>query len=879
MVQIFNARQTGGIKPVFSWKLRGDENQRIYRIQVSGEKGNTVWDSGNVESDERHNIPCPIQLEKEQKYNWSIYVMGEKSGEDTAEGDAFLTEISKWEAKWMEPDRIRKPIIDSTQPVQPKGRCERPQDGLEKLDEAVYMRKTFLLQECPKSALLYAASHGIYSIWVNGHQVSDLFAPGNTSYKKHIDYQIYDVAKYLQHGKNVICVVLADGWYTGKIGAVGIGQQFGSENAILFQLSVIGQNGTKETIMSDEDMKWSDGAIRYADLYVGEYYDANYEKEGWLETDYDDHSWRPVRVNPDGYEQLVRQSIPAIRETRMIRPTVLQTPKGELLLDAGENIVGYTSFELTLNKGDIISLEHSETIDKDGNYIQNIIGQNKNQTDYYVAKDAGNHCFKPQFSFHGFRYVRVKGTTDTDPSHYQIHVIETPLRDTGTFRCSDERLNKLQENILRSQKGNLISIPTDCPQRERTGWTGDMQVYARTGCYEQDIEMFLRHWLRDMEHEQLPDGQIPHIVPYMPSHDIMKPPGLEGVSAAGWSDAAVIVPWRLYEAYGDKQILRECFPMMKRYMDATKRMAAERPEGYDEMSPDRQKWQKYLWNTGFQYGDWLMPSIQMSGRSIFEVVTETGYIIASVYYALTTDIMRQVCMALGETKLEKEYEDLNTKIREAFAKEYINEDGTMKKDYQGVYVTALAAGCVPEEKKKAALDRLETLIQENDNRLDTGFLSVPYLLPVLHKNGRKELANTLLFQDKCPSWLYEVKMGATTMWEYWNGYAEDGTPSDCSMNHFAFGCVGEYLYRTILGITPLTPGYQEVLIQPDTTCGLNFVEGSFETIWGTIEVSWKLDGKKVKLNLTVPPDVTAKVVLNDYIKTVGCGTYHIETCQ
>lgn len=856
-----------------SWKLKGTSGQADYRIFVKNSWGKLIWDSGLRKDCRRHNILCEAELKKESRYEFTVICHDTNGEEAEATGGAFYTEIEKFKALWAEPDRVRKPITDSKNPHEKITET----DPLERLDPAVYFRKKFTLHEIPPQALLYATAHGIYRLWVNGTEVSDLFAPGFTSYNKRLEYQCYEVAEYLHEGENILAVVAADGWYTGKIGAVGYGQQFGSESAILFQLEGKDREKTLFTICSDNEVRWTEGAFRYADLFVGTYYDAEKEPAGFQYPQFEDKEWKPVKCQDYGYKNLCFQTIPPVQETRIITPGVFYSPKGELILDAGENIVGYVSFELQMKKGEVISLEHSETLDKAGNFLQNIIGHNKNQKDFYKAKEDGVQNFKPSFTQHGFRYVRLEGTSDANPEHYHIHVTETPMKTTGTFSCSDERLNKLQENILRSQKGNMICIPTDCPQREKTGWTGDAQVYAATACYEQDVEQFLRHWLEDMRLEQLEDGQIPHIIPYIPSHDYMKPEGIEGVSAAGWSDAAVILPWRLYEAYGDKEILKGNFEMILKYMESVENLASEIPSDKADAEPEVKERQKYLWNTGFQYGDWLMPSIQMSGRSIFEVVQETGHIVASLMYAITTEIMENICHVLEKKDLEEKYRNLHRKIGVAFREEYMQEDHTIIKNYQGVYVLALQANILSEAEKQTAIRQLVNLIRENDTRLDTGFLSVNYLLPVLASNGEQALANELLFQDKCPSWLYEVKMGATTMWEYWNGYAKDGTPDECSMNHFAFGCVGEYLYRSILGISSREPGFQKIRIAPDFFCGLTHVEGSYDSVWGEIRVAWKKEHNFIQMDVVLPPDVEAEIVVLDKKYQYKCGSYSIKT--
>ncbi|MFC5631649.1 MULTISPECIES: family 78 glycoside hydrolase catalytic domain [Streptococcus] len=851
MTRIYHLEVVPETNARFSWKLEGLLDQVAYQIKVTDYKGELIWNSGRVSSEKRHGILAPA-FPKEKQLNWTVEVELEDGSFIEAQGDPFFTRIEKWTAKWVEPTRTRKPLIDKKLAWEVR---KFEQEPLERLDAPIYLRQEFELEDIPEEALLYMTARGIYVAYVNGEKVSDLFAPGYTAYQKHIDYQVVDVVPYLKKGKNILGFLLADGWYTGKIEYIGVGQQYGTENSLIAELKWYQDSVLVGSVITDENVRWTDqGPVRFADLYVGEHYSQAHELPGWLDETYEDGDWQEVSIKEYGYTELTLQTTPPISISRTIRPQIIRTPKGELILDAGEIIVGYTSFNnLSLAKNTTVSFEHSETLDKEGNFLQNILGQNKEQKDYYVAGKDGLHSWTPATTFHGFRYVKVEGTLDCDPEHYQIHVIVTPLRTAGTLVTSDERLNKLQENIVRSQEGNMISIPTDCPQRERTGWTGDMQVYAPTACYEKDVEQFLRHWLDDMRHEQYDDGQIPQVIPCPPSHDYMKPEGEEAVNTAGWSDASIIVPWRLYEFYGDKQILEDNYEMISRYMISIENRMSLLPKDYGEMTPERQAYQKYLWNTDFQFGDWLMPSAGMDSAKY------TGNEVATLMTVLTTELMVKISTLLGHVEKAMHYAELNQNIKSAYVKEYMTEDGRMTSDYQGVYVLALATNTVPDHLKVASLNRLKELIHENDDRLDTGFLSVAYLLPLLHELGEKELANKLLFRDQSPSWLYEVKMGATTMWEAWNCYAEDGTPSADSMNHFAFGCVGEYLFRTILGIDKQEAGFQKVLIKPDLYSGLHYAKGLYDSIWGPISVDWKITGRKAELALVLPPNVTATV--------------------
>lgn len=859
MTRLYSLAVINDVEPKYSWKLAGKYNQTGYEIIVNDELGNVVWDSGKVDSEERHKIVGP-KLPAEANISWKVRVFLEDGSQVEATGPSFITRITNWDAKWIEPNRTRKPLIDKKKAWEVRKFEQAP---IERLDSAIYIRKEFEVDKLPAKALLYTSARGVYTAYLNGQRISSLFAPGYTSYNERIDYQVVDVKKLLRQGKNTLAFILTDGWYTGKIEYIGVGQQYGTENSLISELKLYNDDKVSQVISSSKEFKWTDkGALRYSDLYVGEYYRQADELLGWMDSGYDDSDWQSISEKDYAKDVLQLQVIPEITAVRKIRPIIRRTPKGELVLDAGETIVGYTAFNnINLAKGNIVSLEHSETLDKDGNFLQNILGQNKEQKDYYEASENGLHSFSPVGTFHGFRYVKVEGTLDCDPSHYEIYVIATPMNQAGNLDMSDERLNRLQANIIRSQEGNMISIPTDCPQRERTGWTGDMQVYAPTACYEKDVEVFLEDWLDDMQREQYADGQIPQVVPCPPSHDYMKPEGEDAVDTAGWSDAAVIVPWRLYEFYGDKALLNKYYPMMKRYMDSIKVRMAKLPTNFDELSVEEQKYQPYLWNTDFQYGDWLMPSHGQESSKV------TGNEVATLMVVLTTDLMSKITRVLGMEDESRAYQEWNQKIKEAYQYAYMTANGLMTSDYQGIYVLGLVTETVPEKWRAANIKRLKELIEANDNKLDTGFLSVAYLLPVLNSNGEQELANKLLFQDQSPSWLYEVKMGATTMWEAWNCYAEDGTPSRDSMNHFAFGCIGEYLFRTVLGIDKLVPGFKEVLIKPDFSVGLQRVTGSYDSIWGKIEVAWKIIGKQAKLRVILPPNVKARVEIGNKLIT------------
>ncbi|MBQ1490683.1 MAG: hypothetical protein IIZ39_01880, partial [Blautia sp.] len=451
------------------------------------------------------------------------------------------------------------------------------------------------------------------------------------------------------------------------------------------------------------------------------------------------------------------------------------------------------------------------------------------------------------------------------------------MEDLGSFTTSDERLNQLQQNIYWSQVSNTISIPTDCPQREKAGWTGDIMAFAPTLCFNRHANAFLSAWMENVRAEQMENGAVPMIVPYLKAYATFLRDNLGTDTSCGWGDASIIVPLRVYEAYGDKRILEENYPCMKRWMAYIEERANNHhPEGYETWDQERKERSRYLWNTDFHFGDWLIPSMVL-GNPDAMAMNNTAYatmgIVAPAYYAFSAKNMANIATILGKEEDAKAYQELYEKIREAFILEYVHEDGTLDADFQGIYVIALQMGLVPEDKKQRMGDHLVDLIEKNGNRLDTGFLSVLFLMDVLCDIGRSDVAYRLLYQTKCPSWLYEVEAGATTLWESWGAISEDGTVSTYSYNHYAFGCVGEWMYRRIGGLTATSPAYRSFRVSPDFTCGLTHAEVKEETPYGLAFVSWRRAGDTAMVSVHVPVGTKAEILLPGITKEVGSGDY------
>ncbi len=869
--------------PVFSWRLRSDRNgdrQAAYQILVTDQQGKIVWDSGicpeGMVSSAVYQGP---QLETHTPYCWQVKSISALQGETLSEPQLFTigNAENSWSASWIEADQVRKPLQDCTEMWEIfAGIVTSSEHPEESLNPAVCMRREIEIGKAVKKAYAYGTARGIYSLSVDGHCVSEPLAPGFTVYSQYLEIQQYDVTGYLSEGRHALAIELADGWYTGKIGLPGVGNQFGETNACFLQLEVFYEDGSNETIGTDGQFRWHESAYEYADLIVGSRYRQGFLDEAWKLPDYDDSAWKPVLVKDYPKNIFHGREAEPVRVIRTKKPKdIIITPKGELVVDAGENIVGVLSVRFQAERSTVLKMTHSEVLDKEGNFLMNILGQNKNQMDVFAADREGEVCWQPEYTFHGFRYVKIEGVKREQLLDIDICVIATDLEQTGSFVCSDDRLNRLQENIFRSQQGNMLSIPTDCPQRERAGWTGDMQVYTPTACFNMDMLSFLRKWLANMRLEQLADGQIPNVIPAMPSDKLVRNSDSEHICSAAWGDACVIIPYMLYRKYGDRTILEDNFGMILKWMQYVEKQAATsfvKPE--EEYTNQELQYQKYLWNTEFHFGDWLYPSASLNGMQdpIQTAITTKEYV-APAMFAYTSSLMSEICAVLEDEENAAYYKDLNRHIREAYAAVYIDDEGKLPLEIQGLYVLALAMDLYPEGKKEKGLKRLEELIHANGDCLDTGFSSIGFLLDTLWDNGYHELAWKLVFQEKSPSWLYEVLQGATTIWESWNAILPDGTRTNASYNHFAFGCVGDFLYRKILGLRETEPGYRRVEIRPDLTCGLSYAKGSYECPYGEIRIAWEKTEEDPQIEISLPPGVTGELVLESGRIPLDSGTY------
>jgi len=819
-------------QPRFSWQLISDQknvSQTAYEIIVSSGKG-TMWKSGKVTSDQSVHVPyAGTALQSGKKYTWEVRVWDNNSkpsswSEPAFFQTAFLNPSDPiaigWKAKWIEAGFAEKDSMN------------RP---------AQYFRKQFSTNKKVSSATAYITAHGMYEAQINGKRVGDQYlTPGWTSYNKRLQYQVYDVTNLLTNGNNAIGVAIGTGWYRGFLAWAGNKNIYGKKAGVLFQLDITYSDGSTVSIISDETWKSSTGSIRYSEIYHGETIDAREEKTGWSTAGYNDAGWSGVTVQNYPNEILLATYNEPVKKHETFKPLkIFTTPKGEKVIDFGQNLVGWVIVKAKGNAGDKITIRHAEVLDKAGNfYTDNLRVANATAT--YFLSGKGDEIFEPHFTFYGFRYIKIEGVNEIKPENFTAVALYSDMKLTGAFTSSNPLINQLQHNIQWGQRGNFLDVPTDCPQRdERLGWTGDAQAFSRTAAFNFGVNNFFAKWLRDVEADQYANGSVPFVIP-----NVLGP---NAGGSTGWADAATIIPWNMYLAYGDKRILETQFNSMKAWV------------GYMEKAS-----KDYLWNTGFHFGDWLFfrPFDDNDGRS---AVTDK-YMIAQCFFANSVQIMINTAKVLGKNDDAARYTELLKNVKAAFVKEYLTPNGRLISGTQTAYVLALNFDMLPENLRQQAVEKLVANIKSYNNHLTTGFLGTPYLCHVLSRFGQTDLAFTLLMQESYPSWLYPVKMGATTIWERWNGIRPDSTFEPASMNsfnHYAYGAIGDWMYRVVAGLDTYddAPGYKHIKIKPHIGGGLTNASASLQTYYGKVSSGWKVDGNKIILDIEIPANTKATLLI------------------
>ncbi len=813
--------------PRFSWQLISDKRnviQNAFEIKVISGK-TTVWNSNKQLSDQSvHILYTGSPLETGKKYNWQVRVWDNEGKvslwSDVATFQMGLLNSSSWMAKWIEAGFTEDSV-------------NRP---------AQYFRKQFSLPKKIASATAYITAHGMYEALINGKRVGDAYlSPGWTSYNKRLQYQVYDVTALLNNGNNAVGVTLGNGWYRGFLAWGDNKNIYGKKLGFLFQLNISYSDGSIATFISDESWKSSTGAIRFSEIYHGETIDAREEKSGWSMPDYNDAGWNTVKIASYSNENLLATYNEPVKKQETFKPVkIFKTPAGEQVIDFGQNLVGWVMMTAKGNAGDKVIIRHAEVLDKKGNfYIENLRAAKATAT--YILKGNEEENFEPHFTFFGFRYIKVEGYPgDLKPENFTAVALYSNMKPTGTFTSSSALINQLQHNIQWGQKGNFLDVPTDCPQRdERLGWTGDAQAFSRTAAFNFGVNNFFAKWLRDVEADQFATGSIPHVIP-----NVL---GTNAGGSAGWADAATIIPWNMWLAYGDKKILEDQFSSMKAWL------------GYMEKSS-----KDYLWNTGSHFGDWLFfrPFDDNDGRS---AVTDK-YMIAQCFFAHSTQLVINAAHVLNKKEEEEKYSLLLKKVKEAFIKEYVTANGRLVSGTQTAYVLALNFDMLPEALRKQAAENLVNNIKNYRTHLTTGFLGTPYLCHVLTRFGYTDLAYELLLQETYPSWLYPVKMGATTIWERWNGIRPDSTFEPASMNsfnHYAYGAIGDWMYRVVAGLDTDEdgPGYKKIIIKPHIGKGLTKASAILQTYYGVLSSSWTTENGNITLDVEIPANTTATVYI------------------
>src|SRR5690606_614689 len=617
---------------------------------------------------------------------------------------------------------------------------------------------------------------------------------------------------------------------------------YGDRVALIAQLKIEYTDGRTEVVVTDPSWKASTGPILMSELYAGERYDARLEQVGWSTATFDDSSWTRVTVLQHPKDILVAPAGPPVRRIEEIRPaSIFQTPAGETVVDFGQNMVGWVRLKVRGPAGSTVTLRHAEVLDKAGNvYTANL--RHADQRIEYTLSGKGEEVYEPHFTFQGFRYVAVEGYPgELTPDAFTGVVLHSDMRPTGTWTSSNPLLNQLQHNIVWGQKGNFVDVPTDCPQRdERLGWTGDAQVFARTAAFNFDVAGFFTKWLRDLSADQKDSGAVPHVVPDVLSRNTFTD------GSSGWADAATIVPWTMYLVYGDRRILEEQYPSMRAWVEYIR-----------ARSPND------LWTVGWHSGDWLAYSTTSSD---YPGATTGKDLIATAFYAHSTNLLARTAAILGKTEDAETYAALFERIKVAFNHEFVTPAGRVGEATQTAYALALRFNLLAEEHRADAARRLAADVKKFGNHLTTGFLGTPYLCHVLAENGYLDTAYALLLQETYPSWLYPVKQGATTIWERWDGIKPDGSFQDDGMNsfnHYAYGAIGDWMYSVVAGIDldPAEPGYRHVLIRPQPGGGLTSVRANLDTGYGEVASGWTREGERFELTVTVPPNTRATVRL------------------
>ena len=840
----------GNSTPRFYWHCEGGMKQTAYQIVVKV-KGQTLWNSGKVESSSMTHIPYGGRLLKSrERVQWSVKLWDEGGNGGEIVSSWFemgLLEKSDWSAKWITGD------------YKPDPKRRYPVDNF---------RKTFMLDQKIKSARLYASARGIYDVTINGQRIEDfILAPGMTDYRKHIQYQTYDVTNLLDWN-NTLDLRLADGWYRGSSAAYGVVNVYGTQTSVIAQLEITYADGSVQAICTDESWNWSnDGPIRFADLKDGEIYNANMTP-GFA-------GKAKVVVEPKA--PLVASDNVPVREKERFGAKQLKNN----VLDFGQNIAGYLEFTVKGKPGQVIKLVCGEVLDEDGNVdlsgiqetrpkggwnqlslikklLTNQISGENDPTPWQqitITCSGGEDHYKTSFAIFGFRYVQIVTKTEIDPAAFTAIAVYSDMEQTGDFNCSNELVNKLLQNTRWSMKGNFLDLPTDCPTRERLGWTGDAQIFFDTGAYLMDTSPFFRKWMVDMADAQNKNGLLPAVLPYQGVDMMYNATG----SSAGWADAVYMIPYRYYLRFGDKAVLEKTWPMVEKYANYLMKNLGMRDKKEAKTNP----YNAYTYEKGVHLGEWLEPE-EFRDKVYGTQAKHPEECTAYLHYSMVT--IGKIAELLGKTDMAKRCDEIAKGAKEAYNALFV-KTGTLDTDRQAKLVRPLALGLLDGEDKKYAQQRLVQAVSDYRYCVGTGFLSTPFILPVLSEAGETETAYKMLENTEKPGWLGEVLDGATTIWENWEG--------NLSQNHYSPGAVCQWLFESVAGIRVV--GENRFSIKPVPGGTLTHAEASYQSPYGLVESRWERSENGTKYVITIPANCTAEVILpSGERRIVSAGRYEME---
>ena len=811
-------------KPMLTWNVVDGVMQTAYQI-VAVCDGMEVWNTGKVFGSIMQTV-YEGPAEGRQQVEWKVCIWDENDVAGEWSEPAFFEYafLSKqdWKAKWINPE------IEAF----------KPEDN----QPASVLVRSFALEKSG-DARAYVSAHGMYALYINGTRVKDnILTPGTSEYWFRMPYQTFDVSDYLKIGENKIEVTLGDGWYRGCNGNTGTRNVFGTDIALLLQLEV-----DKEVVLiTDESwMAAQDGPIRFNDIQLGEKVDAR------KTATYFHH----VKVEDFGYDNLMCMNTLPIREKEAFSAQLIRTPNGEQVLNFCQNMAGYVSFRLNAKAGQKLILTHGEYLDSEGNFTdQNLdtVGRKKplHQVVEYTCKEGWNE-YVPTMSIFGFQYVKVETDIAITGEEFTAHAVYSDMEQQAEFECDNPLVTQFFKNVIWSQKSNFVDIPTDCPQRERSGWTGDAGVFVGTGLKLMDSYPVFARWLGECRVNQYPDGKIPGINPRRQPEPSILDKLYDGSCA--WGDASIIIPYAMYQDRGDKQILEDNYEMMKRWMTYCEKKA-KKSRLKNKFS--RNPYKNYIIDTGIHYGEWLEAGITME-ESMKNIILNGVPEIATAYFAYSSRLISEIAHILGRDEDARHYADLYEKANKAYHSLELS-DGRIHSDRQCRYVRPLQMGLLTEAEAKQAASDLNDLVVQNNYHLNTGFLTTGSLCTVLAQYGYVETAYRILLQEDTPGWLYAVKNGATTVWESWEGC--NGSTGVSSLNHYSKGAVASWLMEGICGIH--VEG-QQITIRPQPDPLMQYARASFDSPVGTVRSGWQRTGDEVEYTITIPSNTSAQFVASD----------------